>query len=392
MKALYILYKQNRLSNIILTIASIIFFAIVYFVILHSTYTSSPSVAGKSLIGQNRYNISVLEKSPSVENLYNFNKTLQADEQITVYTATPVDLLIKDFSGSTTFAPVDAKEIGDLSPVYGIQMNKAAEKMNDITMDTGRFFTANEFKDYKTTEVMPILLGSNYFNLYDIDEIIQMQVFGQNITAKIVGFLESDQIFVTVNLAQMSAGSQVVIPAQNYTKTPKEEDEFAKQSLMASANSMIVTNASKIGIRDIMLNVSQQSNYWNFLVGGSGGFDVNLYNTIIKENPAVVYSLFIAALLAMSILLVKLQKKRNKNNELLFRILSYSGMSAKQIEKYMLIEISSILLIGIVIPIIPFLVVSQLAFITCIMYIILSLILSLLFIILVRKKMVIETE
>lgn len=392
MKALYILHKQNRLSNIILTAAAIVFFAIVYFVILHSTYTSSPATAGKTLVGQNRYNINILEKTPSVENLYEFNNTLQKNEEITVYTATPVNLFIKDFSGGVEFEPENTKEEGSFSPVHGIQMNAVAEKMNAIEMDTGRFFTEKEFKNYDSSKVMPVILGSKYFNLYDIGEKIKIQVFDTTISAKIIGFLSSEQIFVTTELSQLSAGAQVVIPAQKYSEIPSEADTFAQQSMLASANSMLVTNASKIGIRDIMLTVSQQSNYWDFVVGGSGGFSVNLYNTIIKANSALIYTLFIIGLLVMGTLLLKFQTKRNENNRLLFKIITNSGMAVKQIKNYMLIEISCILGIGILLPIIPFLLISQLAFITCIVYLVVSLIIALLFIIVVRKKMVVETE
>lgn len=392
MKALYILFKQNRLSNVILTAASIVFFAIVYFVILHSTYTSNSAVAGTSLAGQNRYNISVIEKSPAVDDLYNFNQVLQANSQVTVYTATPVETLIKDFSGDTEFAPLDAKQQGEFAPVYGIQMNKTAQKMNDITMDTGRFFNEKEFENYNPKKIMPVVLGSSYFNLYDLDEKIQLQVHGQEVTAQIIGFLKADQIFVTTALSQMSAAHQVVIPAQTYTTIPQETDTFAQQNLLASANTMLVTTATKIGIRDIMFEVSRESDYWNFAIGEAGGFTVNLYNTMIKANPVVVYTLFLLAIVSMFILVKKIQPSRNKNNRVLFRILTNSGMTRNEVEKFVIIEMATILAIGIILPILPFLVVSQMAFLACVLYIVISVLISLLFILLVRRKTVIETE
>lgn len=391
-KALYILFKQNRLSNIILIAASIVFFAIVYFVILHSTYTSNSAVAGTSLDGQNRYNISVIEKSPTVENLYNFNQVLQANSQVTVYTATPVETLIKDFSGDIEFTPPEAKQQDEFSPVYGIQMNKAAQKMNNITMDTGRFFNEKEFENYNPKKTMPVVLGSSYFNLYDLDEKIQLQVHGQEVTAQIIGFLKADQIFVTTALSQMSAAHQVVIPAQIYKSIPKETNTFAQQNLFASANTMLVTTATKIGIRDIMFEVSKESDYWNFAVGGAGGFTVNLYNTMIKANPVAVYTLFLLAIVAMFILVKRIQPSRNKNNRVLFRILTNSGMTRKEVEKFIIIEITIILAIGILLPVLPFLVISQMALLTAVLYIVISVLISSLFILLVRKKTVIETE
>lgn len=391
-KSLYILHKQNRISNILLTVASIIFFAIVYFVILHTTYMSSPAEAGKTLQGQNLYNVNNLEESPSLENLYNFNSTLQNTEQLTVYTATPVKIMIDNFSGDTGFAKTTAKGEGNYSPVYGIQINQAAQKINDIKVDLGRFFKNKEFENYDGNGDLPIILGSSYFNLYDVGEKLKINVAGQKITAKVIGFLESDQQLVTVAIPQLSATHQVVIPAQSYDKIPSESNEFAKNSLQASANSMLVTTASKIEIRDIMLNVSKESGFWNFSIGNAGGLSVNVYNTMIKANTGLVIVLFIIALVGISLLFLNQQPKRNKRNQSLFRILMNSGMHPKQIEKYILIEFLCILAVGIILPAIPFFIISQMTLTGLAIYIILSVVVSVLFMSVIRRKIVIEAE
>lgn len=390
MKALYILHKQNRLSNLILLAASIVFFAIVYFVILHISYTSNLATAGKTLEGQNRYNITVLEKDPSVEDLHKFNEQLQTNKQMTVYTATPIDMMIGSFSGDVEFAPQKTKQDGDYSPVYGLQINEIAQKMNTIEMDTGRFFTTEEFKNYDGKAILPIILGSSYFTLYDVDEIIKIRVFGQEVNAQIVGFLKSDQNIVTATLSQMSGGHQLIIPAQSYTEVPAESNTFAQQSLLASANSMLVTTASKIEIRDLMVDVSTQSDYWNVSVEGAGGATVNLYNLIIKANPAIVMGLFLIALIGMALLFYKVQPKRNERNESLFRILSDSGMTKKSIMNFVLLEAIVILGIGLLIPVLPFVLISQISILAFILYVVASLIIIVLFLVIIHKKTVIK--
>lgn len=391
-KALYILYKQNLISNILLTIAAILFFTIVYFVILHTTYMSSPAVAGKTLTGQNLYNVNVLEKSPSLENVYDFKFALQQKEEVTVYTATPTEIMIYDFSGDTGFADVEAKDDGSYSPVYGLQINQAAEKINGIEVDTGRFFEAKEFKNFDGKGELPIILGSSYFNLYDVGEKLKIKVDGQEINAKVIGFLKSNQQLVTVALAQLSAAHQVVIPAQNYDALPAETNEFAKNSLQRSVNSMLVTTASKIDIRDIMLEVSKESDFWNFSIGNAGGITVNIYNSIIKANTAVILFVFLVGLIAISVLFLKQRSKRDERNRPLFRILTNSGMYHKQIEKYVLIEMLCILGVGVILPIIPFLIISQLSLTSLAMYIVASLVISMLFMFVVKRKIVIEAE
>lgn len=392
MKSLYILHKQNRLSNILLTVASILFFAIVYFVILHTTYMSSPAEAGKTLQGQNLYSVNNLEESPSVEKLYNFNSTLQNTEQVTLYTASPIEVMIEGFSGDIGFAETDAKEDGSYSPVYGLQINQAAQKINNIELDLGRFFNSKEFQNYDGSGELPIILGSSYFTLYDVGEKLNITVQGQKITAKVIGFLASNQQLVTTAIPQLSAAHQVVIPAQIYDVMPSETNTFAKNSLQASSNSMLVTTASKIGIRDIMLNVSKESDFWNFSIGNAGGLTVNLYNMMIKANPILVMLLLLIAIVGISVFFFNQQPKRNRKNQPLFRILMNSGMYSKQIEKYVLIEFLCILAIGIIVPIIPFFVISQMSITSLVLYLVLSLIISALFMLVIRRKIVIEAE
>lgn len=391
-KALYILHKQNLISNILLTVAAILFFAIVYFVILNTTYMTGPAEAGKTLQGQNLYNVNVLEKSPSMENLYDFNTALQQTEQVTVYTATPVEVMIDDFSGDTGFAAVDAKGSGTYSPVYGLQINQAAQKINDIEVDSGRFFKKTEFENFEGKGELPIILGSSYFTLYDVGDKLKITVAGQKINAKVIGFLKTEQQLVTVALSKLSAAHQVVIPSQNYSSMPSETNDFAKNSLQSSANSMLVTTASKINIRDIMLKTSKESNFWNFNIENAGGFTVNIYNLMIKANTTVVLLLFLSALVAVSGLFLQQQPKRNEKNSSLFRILINSGMYHKQIEKYVLIEMLCILGIGIILPIIPFLIVSQLSLTSLAVYVVVSLMISVLFMMIIRRKTVIEAE
>lgn len=391
-KALYILHKQNLISNILLTVAAILFFAIVYFVILNTTYMTGPAEAGKTLQGQNLYNVNVLEKSPSMEKLYDFNTALQQTEQVTVYTATPVEVMIDDFSGDTGFAAVDAKGSGTYSPVYGLQINQAAQKINDIEVDSGRFFKKTEFENFEGKGELPIILGSSYFTLYDVGDKLKITVAGQKINAKVIGFLKTEQQLVTVALSKLSAAHQVVIPSQNYSSMPSETNDFAKNSLQSSANSMLVTTASKINIRDIMLKTSKESNFWNFNIENAGGFTVNIYNLMIKANTTVVLLLFLSALVAVSGLFLQQQPKRNEKNSSLFRILINSGMYHKQIEKYVLIEMLCILGIGIILPIIPFLIVSQLSLTSLAVYVVVSLMISVLFMMIIRRKTVIEAE
>lgn len=297
---------------------------------------------------------------------------MQNNKQLTVYTASPIPVFIQKFSGDEAFTPENAKADGQYIPVYGLQVNAAAQKLNKLEMDAGTFFKQEDFKDYDDKEVMPVVLGSDYYQLYDIGDSLRMRIHGQDIHAKIIGFLKSEQTIVTTALPQMSAGHQVLVPSQQYRQTPSEDNVFAKESLIASANTMLVTNASKIGIRDIMLEVSQQSDFWSFTIGGAGGITVNIYNKILKANPVLVYGLFLIALVGMFIAVQRIQKRRNEGTKQLFRILITSGMAEREIRKYIRIEVGTLLGIALILPAIPFLVISQFTIIPLVLYLILG--------------------
>lgn len=372
MRALYILHKRNRKWNLIFMAAALLCFSIVYFTILHTAYKSEPAKGGATFAGQNNYNLTLIGEEPTIEQLERFNQALQNNKQLTVYTASPIPVFIQKFSGDEAFTPENAKADGQYIPVYGLQVNAAAQKLNKLEMDAGTFFKQEDFKDYDDKEVMPVVLGSDYYQLYDIGDSLRMRIYGQDIHAKIIGFLKSEQMIVTTALPQMSAGHQVLVPSQQYRQTPSEDNVFAKESLIASANTMLVTNASKIGIRDIMLEVSQQSDFWSFTIGGAGGITVNIYNKILKANPVLVYGLFLIALVGMFIAVQRIQKRRNEGTKQLFRILITSGMAEREIRKYIRIEVGTLLGIALILPAIPFLVISQFAIIPLVLYLVLG--------------------
>lgn len=368
-KALYILHKRNRKWNLILIATAMICFSIVYFTILHTAYKNERAVGGETFIGQNNYNVTLIGKEPTIEEIARFNQVLQKNDQLTVYTASPISVFIQNFSGDEAFTPENTKADGEYMPVYGLQVNAVAKKLNQLEMDAGRFFKNEDFQNYNGKGVLPVVLGSDFYQLYDIGDILNMRVYGQNIQAEIIGFLKSEQTIVTTALPQMSAGHQVLIPTQQYRQLPSGDNTFAKQSLLASANTMLITNASKIGIRDIMLQVSQESDFWSFTIGGAGGITVNIYNKILKANPILVYGLFIIVMAGFFISLRRIQQRRNDANQTLFRILITSGMAARDIRKYVKIEASILLGIALLIPAIPFMVISQLAILPLILYV-----------------------
>jgi len=391
-KALYILHKQNRRLNLILIAASIAFFAIVYFLILHMMHTNVPAVAGKSFDGQNRYNITVLDKDPDVEQLNKFHEVLENNKQVTLYNASPVNISIDGFSGGDEFTPPNMEDANGTSPVYGLQINKAAQKLNHIQMDSGRFFDAKEFENYNGKGTLPVILGSSFFTLYDVNDEIQLNVHGTKVQAKIIGFLKSEQTLVTPTLSQLSAKHQVIIPTQDYTGTLDSSNEYVRQSILASSNAILVTSASKIGIRDVMLNVSKESNYWNFAIGGAGGMTVNLYSIMIKANPILVGLLLLIGIVGMAVLLLKTQEGRNKNNRKLFGILINSGMDGRSIKLFTKMEMGLILAIGILVPLVPFLIVSQMAIKLAIIYLVVSIIIAACIVFIVDKRTKVEME
>lgn len=78
------------------------------------------------------------------------------------------------------------------------------------------------------------------------------------------------------------------------------------------------------------------------------------------------------ALVGMFIAVQRIQKRRNEGTKQLFRILMTSGMAEREIRKYIRIEVGILLGIALILPAIPFLVISQFAIIPLVLYLVLG--------------------
>lgn len=390
MKALYILFQQNRLYNIILTLVAVLFFSAFYLFLVHATYEVDDAKGGSSFNGMNRYSLTVLKNDASIEQLHSFDENLKESKQATQYVAENVDMYINKFSGGDDFTPENKKEKNDASPVTAIQVNEQAEKLNSIELESGRFFTPKEFNDYSTNQVLPIVLGSSFYNLYDVGDTLNIEVFDTNLKAKIIGFLTEDQTIVTASTTAQGLSHTVLIPTQHYTGIPESTDKFAHASLLNSANSMLVTTASKIGIRDIMTAISAKADFWSVTIVGAGGSVVSLFNTIVKADKMLIFGILIVTLLASIFTLITLQPKRNRRQKSLFKILITTGMREREILKYSYLEWFIMLTVAWLIPIIPFFIISQLAILQLVVYIVGSLIITALFLFVVKSRKTIE--
>ncbi|GEK34021.1 ABC transporter permease [Kurthia sibirica] len=390
MKALFILFQQNRLYNIILALVAVLFFSTFYLVILHSTYSTNEAKGGTSFNGMNRYSLSVLKNDATIEQLHNFDEQLKSSNKATPYVAKNVDMYISQFSGGEDFTPLKKKEKAGASPVLGIQVNEYAQKLNSFELDSGRFFTAKEFQDYSPDQPLPVVLGSSFFNLYDVGQSLTIEVFDTKVKAKIIGFLASSQTIVTAELAQQGLSHAVLFPTQHYAQTPAETDTFAHASLMNSANSMLLSTASKIGIRDVMTEISTKANFWSVAIVGAGGNVVNIFNSIVKANSTFIWGLFLAISIGSAIALFVLQPLRNKRQQTIFTILVLSGMRKRELFKYVRIEWLIMITLGWLIPLIPFFIVSQMAILQLVFYVFGSLVLVLLLMIILKNRTTIQ--
>ena len=143
------------------------------------------------------------------------------------------DLLFLGLSDQYLFAE-DIKVIEDASEksenlgqywmIPSLQLNKNAFNYFNLTVQEGTSFEWNDIN--LSNDVQPAIMGSNYADLYQLKDEIEVLFFIRPITLKIIGFLDSNQSSLSYNGEPFyDIDSYIILPLPEYIQPFDELDE-----------------------------------------------------------------------------------------------------------------------------------------------------------------------
>ncbi|MDD6572360.1 MAG: hypothetical protein PUF12_08275 [Thermoflexaceae bacterium] len=212
--------------------------------------------------------------------------------------------------------------------VASIQVNKIFFEKNDINV-IGEGFSDNDYIMKSMDDELPILLGEDFMDEYEIGDEFDFYYLGSNFFKGIVkGFVSKESCYKDYDQVY-SLNSKVIIPLQEFEKEPVNRSEWSFQlrlyleknsGIMISEypvsylQSILASKCSELQMEPYIIqnNISCNLNVW----GLSGDSLLNIYRMFINFF-AVMLSMILS--LEMVEKLVKLRKK--------FSIAYYNGYS-----------------------------------------------------------------
>ncbi len=400
MKVLGILFKQNMILNLLAILVSILFFTLIFIFIVNINQTNIETKTAKNFEGKNIYQVSddltgqketTFFSGPMEYDLLNqFNQTLSRSIKFTYYTATWQPIGVANFKGDPSFDP-NYQNSGKSTPTYklnnktysfvlAVQANKAVFNINNLQIEKGRSFTKDNYKFKGDGSPIPVILGNQYWGLYDIGSKINIFLYDKEIEGKVIGFLDSSQKIMTANQPELILDNYMILPAITFSEKPSKylmenpkDGLFVKASLLAGTDSLLLTKQSPVQIRNITDQIATQTGFHDFQLIGASSLAINALVDMTKANVLlIIIAIALLFFITLITFLYTIQLKIKKNVDS-YLVLLISGANMLHIKKYVKGEFLLLSLIGALIPIIPLLILTSFSFSTLINYLFISL-------------------
>lgn len=399
MRILGILFKQNKILNLLAILVSILFFTLIFVFVVNVNQTNIEIKTTKNFEGKNIYQVSdsligekektFFKNTKGYDLLNEFNHELSRSHEFTYYTATWQPIGVAGFKGNHSFDP-NYQISGQSTPTYelnnktysfvlAIQANKAVFDINNLQIDMGRQFTQDEYKYKENSSPIPVLLGGQYRDLYQIGSKINIFLYNKELKGKVIGFLESHQKIMTANQPELILDNYMILPAITFSENPSnylmhnpKDELFVKASLLAGTDSILLTKQSPVKIRKKTDQIAVKTGFRDFQLIGASSLAINALVSMTKTNMSlIVIAITLLFFITLITFLYTLHLKMKKNIDS-YLVLLISGANMLHIKKYVRDEFLLLSLIGTIIPIIPLLILTGWSFSTLLIYLFFS--------------------
>lgn len=146
------------------------------------------------------------------------------------------------------------------------QMDRSGFEYFNFKMYDGRSFNEDDYILESESDKLPIILGYNYKDIFNIGEKIKYIYAGKEMEGEVIGILEKGSAIFNDNKYSMSLDNRVILPLADFKYIAKDGEEQFNQSTVYSdmlfANIIASINSSNI---DITRNIYDLCNRYDFM-------------------------------------------------------------------------------------------------------------------------------
>lgn len=256
------------------------------------------------------------------------------------------DIHLQGYEDGFSF-PSYEKQNGTYEVVKSIQINENVLSNFELSMKEGTIFKKDNFI-YKIGDNIPVILGSDYQNIYQIGDLIELDYINRTMQGKIIGILETNSTLPVKNDVDFSLDRYVLLPEFRIDHSPvnKEDTLFQQRHYLHLINGQLFSNKNKLEIRNLMNDISVATNFYDLTIIGANSLGIDLMFSMIKQNKNLLtiftIILFFFCIISISISLI-MKWNINVKKYLIHLI---SGATINRILCYVFTEIFGIILLS----------------------------------------------
>ena len=206
------------------------------------------------------------------------------------------------------------------SDVKAMQVSNGFFVQNKLTLSSGNFFSEDDYKTYGFEEI-PVILGNEYSQDYNIGDIFEGSYLYKNMKFKVAGFLSDASFFYDNSKNDMtSCGSYIFMPAfENLSY-----DDVGIKAADQYIQSYIYTHGQYQKVCDDVENIIEEcglsTDYIGFMNDNTSDENVDLFSMyasmtglVTKYLMIIIVVMIICITSILSIVLVNLIQEENFN-------------------------------------------------------------------------------
>ena len=221
---------------------------------------------------QDKFN-SFIEKENSLTLLKNFYNELCVAKNFNYLAMFNQPIMIKDFSNKLSEIPINSHPFYNGEPwkeLPSFQINQHAHEYFNISVSFGRVFNEADFENKRN---LPVLIGSNYADIFNVGDQIEAQFYSIDVVLEVVGIIQKDTFVYFNGEPEFYLDNYVIIPYINYGNPHSEHEEwFQKIVYFAMINGYIFVDIGREFSNNMMIeleSISQNVGFYNYSFIGS---------------------------------------------------------------------------------------------------------------------------
>lgn len=206
----------------------------------------------------------------SMNTLVAFYNYLNQSDELSILSIFNQALYVKNFKGDSAFyyTPEEAlKADPSLTPsIKGIEMNQKAFDFYQLKLAEGKAIDWEKV-NYQDGTKLPILLGYQYKGVYQLGEVLEIDLYGKLFQCEVVGFLSQETKLNYKNYIDEDLDTYIIFPyPPKLWPVDEVDDSFAGIVYFAMLNGEVATKASEKVLLSEIKMASEKSEFKDFQV------------------------------------------------------------------------------------------------------------------------------